>query len=608
MEANDCVVEVKEEQGEEKTQLTAWLIFKCCCCCCINSIITPVVSQFIPVFIYGDVFRRPTGVRVDLFSGSVQEMELQLTKTSGPSDTLKSISPKTCTHLSVVSWQLDVCDNCQSNLGPVRLAKERALADITAKKDALVDNQTEKLHARGVNVDWLLAFTFDHDCWAWPTWKVVKDIIKPATMSTRCRYADLEEMKVYVGPATIFMSHCWGAAWGDLVANAVVGARSDRIVWIDIFAVRQWPGNCADLDFRGVIQRRKAVVVSVSSCESLFPWISNDTDREIWIKSKMGMEAQKVIPFFRLWCIVEIAAAVTMNINVIVRGGMAKHISLKEFKHNSSGVEEMLHNLAYLVSCVKSRSTVQADYDREMKYIKALHGGVIKIDKMMVKVIDAGQSTARYNLMAVDAYACGEKDLLMEMEPTLKINRKTAENVLAATATGNRTELLKELLSEYSVTHNLLVDTSFALWWAAGTGNVESVRILIEQDGIDVNQTNTSYKEPKRTPLFNACKHGFVEVVEALLSHPNIDPNRVTVDGRTSIWVAVHAIVSGEADRNKASIQIYLKVVRLLLEVEGIIVDLRFCQQTAREMAAKCQWLPELGTMFEMVKETKETV
>ena len=57
------------------------------------------------------------------------------------------------------------------------------------------------------------------------------------------------EMKQYARPATVFMSHCWGAVWGDVVLAACHGARFGRVVWIDLFAVRQWPGNKADLDF-----------------------------------------------------------------------------------------------------------------------------------------------------------------------------------------------------------------------------------------------------------------------------------------------------------------------------------------------------------------------
>jgi len=62
--------------------------------------------------------------------------------------------------------------------------------------------------------------------------------VKPATEDHgRCRFADLPFVKPYTGPATVFMSHCWGGRWGDLVAAACAGASKLRIVWIDIFAV-----------------------------------------------------------------------------------------------------------------------------------------------------------------------------------------------------------------------------------------------------------------------------------------------------------------------------------------------------------------------------------
>ena len=58
---------------------------------------------------------------------------------------------------------------------------------------------------------------YKHDCWNWPTYKVMRDIILPATRDTRCRYADLPDLSDCFGPATVFMSHCWGAKFGDLI-------------------------------------------------------------------------------------------------------------------------------------------------------------------------------------------------------------------------------------------------------------------------------------------------------------------------------------------------------------------------------------------------------
>ena len=68
--------------------------------------------------------------------------------------------------------------------------------------------------------------------------QVVKHLVKPATVGHgRCRFADLPDVKPFTGPATVFMSHCWGGRWGDLVAAACSGARADRVVWIDVVAV-----------------------------------------------------------------------------------------------------------------------------------------------------------------------------------------------------------------------------------------------------------------------------------------------------------------------------------------------------------------------------------
>ena len=61
-----------------------------------------------------------------------------------------------------------------------------------------------------------------------------------------------------------YASHCWGNKFGDLVAAVCSSARCDRYVWIDIFAVRQWPGNVADIEAcRSVISRIEGAVIVV---------------------------------------------------------------------------------------------------------------------------------------------------------------------------------------------------------------------------------------------------------------------------------------------------------------------------------------------------------
>jgi hypothetical protein len=90
----------------------------------------------------------------------------------------------------------------------------------------------EKLRCCGVRVDFLLAITFALNMWGWKTWEVVQYLVKPATeVEGRCRFIDLPGLRQFSGAATIFMSHCWGGRWGDLVAAACAGSDTRRVVW-----------------------------------------------------------------------------------------------------------------------------------------------------------------------------------------------------------------------------------------------------------------------------------------------------------------------------------------------------------------------------------------
>ena len=93
-------------------------------------------------------------------------------------------------------------------------------------------SHAEKLRGYGVRVDFLLALTFALELWEWKTWEVVQYLVKPATEgSERCRFAELEAIRLFTGSATVFMSHCWGGRWGDLVAAACCGGDANRVVW-----------------------------------------------------------------------------------------------------------------------------------------------------------------------------------------------------------------------------------------------------------------------------------------------------------------------------------------------------------------------------------------
>lgn len=164
----------------------------------------------------------------------------------------------------------------------------------------------EALHACGVRVDYLLAMTFALDLWDWRTWEVVQFLVKPATEGAgRCRFVDLAGVRPFKGPAGVFVSHCWGGKWGDLVGACVGGGRGDRVVWLDVFAVRQWPGNGADLNFRGVIIRCKALVLAAAPAPGRISaeYILIHHEIEAFKSSAEYASLVTKLPFGRLWCI-----------------------------------------------------------------------------------------------------------------------------------------------------------------------------------------------------------------------------------------------------------------------------------------------------------------
>ena len=130
-------------------------------------------------------------------------------------------------------------------------------------------------------------------------------MVKPATEGERCRFADLAELRPFTAPATVFVSHAWGGQWGDLVGACASGGRGDRVVWLDVLAVRQWPGNSGDLDFRGVVKRCKAFIVAATPIPGKTSKIIivDPGSMKAYIASAEYKAAAKVLPFARLWCI-----------------------------------------------------------------------------------------------------------------------------------------------------------------------------------------------------------------------------------------------------------------------------------------------------------------
>ena len=135
--------------------------------------------------------------------------------------------------------------------------------------------------------------------------------------------------------------------------------------------MRQWPGNGADLDFRGVIRGCAALLVSAPVVEGKISKevMRNRYERAAFLESEEGVAAKKVLSGFRLWCVVELHAALEAGIPVVIRAGKAAREG-DAVKFNTEFAWLMLGNLANMIDVERAECAVRADYDREMDAVR----------------------------------------------------------------------------------------------------------------------------------------------------------------------------------------------------------------------------------------------
>jgi hypothetical protein len=569
-----------------------------------------------PTF-YRASFTRPPSISLDLFKGSSTAMEEGITRNPYAHHESSSPNPKPNCKCEYSRHVLAECADCQQkSIPPEQIAKEEEWIKQIQQEDAAHQDHMELVHACGVTIEWLLAFTFDHNCWHRPTWWVNRHIIKEATRQNRRRYMDLDEMKQYARPATVFMSHCWGAVWGDVVLAACHGARFGRVVWIDLFAVRQWPGNKADLDFRNVINKCQALAVSVSPVDGLKDFLLADHPHAgiKYLATDEGKAAKKRIPVFRLWCNVEIAAAYK-KIPIVIKGGKAtKEDDNNTYSYDTECVGDLMNNLQYMIDVEASECEVIEDYEREMNVVRRLEGGLKGVNALVAGVVVGAVQSIDCNILEIDAFVCNEPESFCALNiPSCceREARKLAEKVLLAACAGGRESIVKELLLKWSVKDYVrvykegetkrndsmkkekakkskwliqLIDASKVLWMASSGGHVGVVEKILEVVGINVNVLGAG-----ATPLYQASYNGHLAIVKVLLEAGGNVNQAVTTTGGSPLFIAsqqgnvaiVKVLIEAGGNVNQhinkdatplfiASYAGHTEVVRLLLQQPNI--------------------------------------
>jgi len=454
------------------------------------------------------------------------------------------------------------CTVCKSvdnfkNVGPesslsVRPGNARSLAeqrcasavqnvDKTSAPDA---EQREKAQLwRGVTVAWLREFA--QRCHDMKTYEVVQKIIMPETRATRCRYTELDT--VVSKKADVFVSHTWGARFRDMVAAVchALGGDETKAVWLDIFAVRQWPGNIADLAFTNIVRDTVATILVSAHIESL---AKLNTQKCLIGTVKVPPIAYRMCAFFRVWCLVELNEALTQEKPVVMLIGSEGEDG--SFKTNKS----MMRNLFYLVDVQQAEATVPEDKKRILASIEkgigfealnllargALNGFEEALDAPEVLAAACGITSALDNLSAdrivaaVRAAAGG--GFISVLEELIARGADINEPAFAGTTTlmvaadsGNvrATKFLLEAGAEYAVQSDVGMN---ALMFAARGNNVGVIELLLRA------KADASVQDRrKQSALVFAAMGGYVAAARALLDS---DVSLEKQDGSRALKVA----------------------------------------------------------------------
>ena len=306
-----------------------------------------------------------------------------------------------------------MCTDCQPakpvtrDTMPEKYNYERARMEIDRN---LHDFKPENAVKRGLTVGFLVEFCRKFDLWKTPTWQVRRDYIIPMTKNDRCRFVDLLAVKEsdVVGVAEIFISFSNATLFGDLI-TAIRDAADDQCrVWIDIFAVMQWPSLKSDLNFDQVI---KSCRIFLSVCPSV-PAVGNQ--KKLFGVIELEPEDRKMIPFYRVWCLFEIYHAASIqqkqdNDKIFVGGVNASDIETEAppspptilFKtghcqRSSNGSysftvnRKMLADLNDYIDINKADATIDADkiwIFRQINTGYSDNDGVKKLNKLVNDVV-----------------------------------------------------------------------------------------------------------------------------------------------------------------------------------------------------------------------------
>ena len=340
-------------------------------------------------------------------------------------------------------------------------------------------------------------------------------------------------------------------------------------------AHRQWPGNGADINFRGVVDRSRALLVAAAPQLKVSErYMSFKEQRDAYLASSAYAVAQNRLPFCRLWCIVEIFSAACCGKPIVFRVCTAESGGAEEGARAivTRGGFYTLLNFSNMVDLAQAACAVAEDRAREMAAIRRFRppaeepgdsaalearggddadpggSGVAFLERVVRARLAAGSiavklavsevcavPTARKRInihppcspsspypvhgrcwQKVDAFACGEPEALRALPPA----RATAA-LSAACAAGDCAAVACLLDGAAGAVVGPLARLWEPLWLAAANNHAPLASLLLDRGSL------VDACDPKmgRSPLWKAALNGHARAVRLLLAH-GADPRK----------------------------------------------------------------------------------
>jgi hypothetical protein len=278
-------------------------------------------------------------------------------------------------------------------------------------------------------------------------------------------------MQAYTGQANTFISYAQTGKRGDMVAAILDGgADHNRCVWIDIFAIRQWPSRTPDLDFASTIENCSSFLVVRSSQEAVEDMIEED-----YIAGRSELlpsEVRRQICFMRVWCLVETHKACSMpNMPYILKGGsheLTNDASIVKFIPNT----RMLEKVVFLVNAEKVEATVASDKEHILQGIRD-GVGIEKLNSAIRGSISGACGAAKIEDGAtIQCAACGDAEALQ--------NVLAKKSSILGFSCGGYIGLLEKLLSHDDVNVEEATDNQgmTSLMVASPGGHVVCIEVM----------------------------------------------------------------------------------------------------------------------------------